>query len=92
MCVRVCGPFRGCRILLVSPRCPFFSCSSLAVRLEEQIDLSVTTKFVYVHWMGTGIGFAVRGRFGVVHGSIQAHFAVSNAHTVLLRGDHSGQC
>lgn len=44
------------------------------LRTVEKVDLSTTVKFVYVHWSGNDFPFAKRGRFGVVHGSIQERF------------------
>lgn len=46
----------------------------MLVRTVEKVDLSTTVKFVYVHWSGNDFPFAKRGRFGVVHGSIQERF------------------
>ena len=47
------------------------------VRLEETFDMSTTVKFVYVHWVGKDIPYAKRGKYGVVHGSIEQYFSVS---------------
>ena len=49
-----------------------------AVRLEELVDSYVekTVKFVYVHWIGDSVPFTKKGKFGVVHGSVQEHFQV----------------
>ncbi|XP_068735168.1 uncharacterized protein [Montipora capricornis] len=46
------------------------------VRLEELVDSYVekTVKFVYVHWIGDSVPFTKKGKFGVVHGSVQEHF------------------
>ena len=48
------------------------------VRLVELVDSYVesTVKFVYVHWIGESVPFAKRGKFGVVHGSVEQHFQV----------------
>ena len=48
------------------------------VRLEEEVDNYVekTVKFVYVHWVGERVPFTKKGKFGVVHGSVQEHFQV----------------
>ena len=48
------------------------------VRLVELVDSYVesTVKFVYVHWVGESVPFAKRGKFGVVHGSVEQHFQV----------------
>ena len=44
----------------------------------ELVDSYVesTVKFVYVHWIGESVPFAKRGKFGVVHGSVEQHFQV----------------
>jgi len=44
------------------------------VRLEETIDVSTTVKFAYVHWSGKEVPFVKRGKYGVVHGSIEKYF------------------
>ena len=49
----------------------------VAVRLEETIDMSTTIKFVYIRWTGPNVPFTKRGKYGVVHGSIEEHFTVS---------------
>lgn len=36
-----------------------------------------TVKFVYVHWIGDNVPFTKKGKFGVVHGSVQKHFQVT---------------
>lgn len=48
------------------------------VRLEELVDSYVekTVKFVYVHWIGESVPFTKKGKFGVVHGSVEVHFQV----------------
>ena len=46
------------------------------VRLEEEIDMSTSVKFVYVHWVGDHVPFTKKGRFGVVHGSVVQWFNV----------------
>lgn len=43
--------------------------------------MSTTVKFVYVHWMGKSVPFVKRGKFGVVQGSLEKQFSVSNTHT-----------
>lgn len=50
------------------------------VRLEELVDnyLSKTVKFVYVHWVGESVPFTKKGKFGVVHGSVERHFQPSH--------------
>ena len=52
---------------------------TFSVRLEELVDTYVekTVKFVYVHWIGESVPFIKKGKFGVVHGSIEEHFQVS---------------
>ena len=37
-----------------------------------------TVKFVYVHWVGDKVPFTKKGKFGVVHGSVEEHFQVNN--------------
>lgn len=51
------------------------------VRLVELVDNYVesTVKFVYVHWVGESVPFAKRGKFGVVHGSVEQHFQPSHS-------------
>jgi sulfur relay (sulfurtransferase) DsrC/TusE family protein len=44
------------------------------LRLTTKIDLSVATKFVYVHFLGEKIPLAKRGKFSVVHGNVVKHF------------------
>jgi non-ribosomal peptide synthetase component E (peptide arylation enzyme) len=44
------------------------------VRVTEIIDMSQTTKFVYVIWLGKDISFVKRGKFGVVSGSVERFF------------------
>ena len=48
------------------------------VRLVELVDSYVesTVKFVYVHWVGESVPFTKKGKFGVVHGSVEEHFQV----------------
>ena len=48
----------------------------LSVRFEEQIDQSTTVKFVYFHWIGKQIPFTMKGRYGIVHGSVRKCFEV----------------
>jgi len=52
--------------------------SMFTVRLVELVDSYVesTVKFVYVHWVGESVPFSKRGKFGVVHGSVEKHFQV----------------
>lgn len=50
---------------------------SPTVRLEETFDMSTTVKFVYLRWSGPDTPFTKRGKFGVVHGSIEKYFDVS---------------
>ncbi|XP_003383653.1 PREDICTED: uncharacterized protein LOC100634597 [Amphimedon queenslandica] len=45
------------------------------VRLTETIDMSETTKFVYITWAGTEVSFTKRGKYGVVSGSVEKHFS-----------------
>lgn len=55
-----------------------FSHCNETVRLEEVVDNYVekTVKFVYLHWIGESVPFTKKGKFGVVHGSVQEHFQV----------------
>lgn len=48
------------------------------VRLVELVDSYVesTVKFVYVHWIGESVPFTKKGKYGVVHGSVEEHFQV----------------
>ena len=48
------------------------------MRLEELVDSYVekTVKFVYIHWIGESVPFTKKGKFGVVHGSVEVHFQV----------------
>lgn len=50
------------------------------VRLVELVDSYVesTVKFVYVHWIGESVPFIKKGKFGVVHGSVEEHFQPSH--------------
>lgn len=50
------------------------------VRIEELVDSYVekTVKFVYIHWIGETVPFTKKGKFGVVHGSVQQHFQPSH--------------
>jgi hypothetical protein len=45
------------------------------LRFLEQFEMSVTVKFVYVRFMGSGVAFTKRGKFGVVEGSVKATLA-----------------
>ena len=49
----------------------------ILVRMEHTIDMSTAIKFIYVHWVGTNVPFAKRGRYGVVSGSVKNLFNVS---------------
>ncbi|KAH9487626.1 hypothetical protein Btru_070279 [Bulinus truncatus] len=44
-------------------------------RYETKFDLSTTVKFVYIHWIGDKIAVGKKGRYGVVHGSIESKFS-----------------
>ncbi|KAK2164801.1 hypothetical protein NP493_1398g00049 [Ridgeia piscesae] len=44
------------------------------VRLCTSFDMATTVKFVYIHWIGDNVPFVKKGRYGVVHGSIEQHF------------------
>ncbi|XP_048776315.1 uncharacterized protein LOC125680661 [Ostrea edulis] len=43
-------------------------------RYESTFDMSNTIKFVYFRWMGDRIPVGKKGRYGVVHGSIEEKF------------------
>lgn len=45
------------------------------LRLTTTFDVSTTVKFVYIKWIGDKVPFAKKGRFGVVSGSVEAHFS-----------------
>lgn len=59
------------------------------VRLEELVDSYVekTVKFVYIHWIGESVPFTKKGKFGVVHGSVEVHFQPS--HCVIETGQRA---
>ncbi|CAB4002606.1 1-acyl-sn-glycerol-3-phosphate acyltransferase epsilon [Paramuricea clavata] len=44
------------------------------VRFQEQIDQSSTVKFVYIHWIGKQVPFTMKGRYGIVRGSVNKSF------------------
>lgn len=44
-------------------------------RYESAFDMSNTVKFVYFHWVGDKVSFGKKGRFGVVHGSVEQKFS-----------------
>ncbi|KAJ3306428.1 hypothetical protein HDV03_005038 [Kappamyces sp. JEL0829] len=44
------------------------------LRVTTRVDLSDTIKFVYVHWSGESVGFAKKGKYGVVHGAVHKYF------------------
>lgn len=44
-------------------------------RYESTFDMSNTVKFVYFHWVGDQVSFVKKGRFGVVHGSVEDKFS-----------------
>ena len=44
------------------------------LRVSTTVDLSITIKFVYIHLIGRKVGFAKRGKFSVVHGSVKKLF------------------
>ena len=56
-----------------------------AVRMEETFDMSTTVKFVYVHWVGKDIPYVRKGKYGVVHGSIEEYFNVSTLSVCLSK-------
>ena len=68
-------------LLLLSSLLPLSSPPSFpsppTVRLEETFDMSTTVKFAYIHWSGVEVPFVKRGKYGVVHGSIEKYFDVS---------------
>ncbi|KAH3796146.1 uncharacterized protein LOC127838019 [Dreissena polymorpha] len=46
----------------------------ILARYESSFDMSKTVKFVYFRWLGEEVPFTKKGKFGVVHGSIQEKF------------------
>ena len=36
--------------------------------------MSVTLKFVFIRFVGPEVSFSIKGRFGVIHGSVEKHF------------------
>lgn len=54
-----------------------YDVATFAVRLEETIDMSTTIKFVYIRWCGVNVPFTMRGKYGVVQGSVEKLFTVS---------------
>ncbi|XP_045197912.2 uncharacterized protein LOC123552361 [Mercenaria mercenaria] len=46
----------------------------ILARYESTFDMSTTVKFVYFRWLGENVAFTKKGKFGVVHGSIQEKF------------------
>ncbi len=44
------------------------------LRVTTKVDLSITIKFVYIHWIGDEVPFAKRGKFNIVHGSAVTFF------------------
>jgi len=44
------------------------------VRFTETVDMSETIKFAYIRWVGEKVSFVKRGKFGVVHGSVEKYF------------------
>ena len=42
--------------------------------VTTKVDLSITIKFVYIHWIGDEVPFAKRGKFNIVHGSAVTFF------------------
>lgn len=55
------------------------------LRLSATVDMSNTVKFIYVHWVGDQVPFVKKGRFGVVHGSLEQHF--NPYHLILETGN-----
>lgn len=47
----------------------------ILARYESTFDMSTTVKFVYFRWLGEDVPFTKKGKFGVVHGSIQKQFS-----------------
>uniref|UniRef100_A0A0B6YA28 Coactosin-like protein n=1 Tax=Arion vulgaris TaxID=1028688 RepID=A0A0B6YA28_9EUPU len=45
------------------------------VRYETKFDMSTTIKFVYIHWIGENLPVGKKGRYGVIHGSIESRFS-----------------
>ncbi|KNC79905.1 hypothetical protein SARC_07724 [Sphaeroforma arctica JP610] len=53
------------------------------VRFEEMVEMIKTTKFVYVHWEGPGMGFVKKGRYAIVRGDITDRY-FSPAHVDIV--------
>lgn len=69
------------------------------VRLELPVDQSVTVKFIYIRWNGKEVPFTKRGKYGVVHGSIEKRFHVRreeffycNFKNFILVNTHNNVC
>ncbi len=62
-------------IYILYPKVPFTI--TFTVRFQEQIDQSSTVKFVYIHWIGKQVPFTMKGRYGIVHGSVKKSFEVN---------------
>ncbi|KAL4219704.1 hypothetical protein ACF0H5_022274 [Mactra antiquata] len=46
----------------------------ILARYESTFDMSKTVKFVYFRWLGEEVPYTQKGKFAVVHGSIQGQF------------------
>ncbi|KAK3088916.1 hypothetical protein FSP39_025420 [Pinctada imbricata] len=44
-------------------------------RYQSTFDMSNTVKFVYFHWIGENVPYVKKGRYGVVHGSVEEKFS-----------------
>ena len=54
--------------------------------------MSMTTKYVFVTWFGADVGFAKRGKYGVVSGSIAQYFDVRKCIDVCVYMVHACTC
>ena len=54
----------------------------ILVRLTVTIDMSETTKFVYLTWIGKDLPFTRRGKYGVKSGAVQSIFEVTKKELV----------
>ncbi|XP_046857958.1 uncharacterized protein LOC124451386 [Xenia sp. Carnegie-2017] len=58
------------------------------VRLELPVDQSVTVKFIYIRWNGKEVPFTKRGKYGVVHGSIEKRF---HPHHIFIEAENRSE-
>ena len=48
------------------------------LRVTTTVDFSLTVKFVYIHLIGSKVGFAKRGKYSVVHGAVKPYLQPSH--------------